>query len=129
MMKLKAFSLMELLCVLLIIGILSSIAAPSYLHYRHRAARKQAVLILLQASAKLAQYHFKRHTYVGVPLAALSLSVNNAKDYQFILKNQSQTDYLLQAKPRFKDAKCGVLAINAQHLKTVTGVSSKIDCW
>jgi type IV pilus assembly protein PilE len=50
------FSLIELLVVLAVVGILTTIALPSYSHYRVRAIQNQAVVALEMLATRQARY-------------------------------------------------------------------------
>ncbi len=71
----KGFTLVELLIVVVIIAILSSIAVPSYQGYVVRNNRVELQSQLLQIASNLERYKSQQLTYAGVTLAMVN---NNA---------------------------------------------------
>lgn len=64
-MKNKGFTLIELMIVVVVIGILASIALPSYTDYILRSKLSEATSELASMRAKLEQYFQDNRTYVG----------------------------------------------------------------
>ncbi len=63
------FSLIELLITIAIVGILSSIAIPSYKSYLIKARRSEAKTVLLQTQASFEQFYSQNNKYTGAPFA------------------------------------------------------------
>ena len=59
------FTLIELMVVVMILGILSAIAIPSYRHYVQKNARSEAESSMLGMSVELEQWRAKTLTYGG----------------------------------------------------------------
>ncbi|CAN4276699.1 PilE Tfp pilus assembly protein PilE [Methylophilaceae bacterium] len=68
----QGFTLIELMIVVAIIGILASIAIPSYTEYIRRARATEATSALADMRIKMEQYFQDNRTYVGGPCAAPS---------------------------------------------------------
>lgn len=66
--KFHGFSLIELLVVLVIIGILASIAIPSYKDYVNKARRSDAKNALMSTSLAMERFYTERATYNGATL-------------------------------------------------------------
>lgn len=66
----KGFTLVEIMIVVAIIGILASIAIPSYTDYVKRARASGATGALADMRIKMEQYFQDNRTYVGGPCAA-----------------------------------------------------------
>lgn len=64
------FSLMELMIALVVIGILMSVAVPSYREYMLRANQAAAKAILMEVSSRQEQYLVRAGAYSGVYTAA-----------------------------------------------------------
>lgn len=65
----KGFTLVELMIVVAIIGILASIAIPSYQEYVRRARAATATGVLADMRIKMEQYFQDNRTYFGGPCA------------------------------------------------------------
>jgi len=61
----KAFTLIELMIVVAIIGILSSIAYPSYQSYVQRTKEAEARTALVSFASAMSQYYLEDMTYLG----------------------------------------------------------------
>ncbi len=61
----RGFTLIELMVVVMILGILSAIAIPSYRHYVQKNARSEAESSMLGMSVELEQWRAKTLTYGG----------------------------------------------------------------
>ena len=66
----KGFTLIELMVVVAIIGILASIAIPSYSEYVNRARASEATSALAQMRIRMEHYFQDNRTYLGGPCAA-----------------------------------------------------------
>ena len=77
MNKIKAFTLLEILVTVIIIGILVGLAIPNFTKSRERALDKEAqtVLILIQSAEKM--YYMKDGTSYYPSAANTSVSVNS----------------------------------------------------
>lgn len=76
----KGFTLIELLVVVIILGILTAIAIPSYLSFRGRAedsANKANVRSLIPS---VESYYADNNTYTGMTLTALQATYDQALD-------------------------------------------------
>ena len=86
----KGFTLIELLVVVIILGILTAIAVPSYLSFRGRsesAANKANVRSIIPT---VESFYADNGTYTGVDLTALQVSYDQALDaskYTLLVKS------------------------------------------
>jgi type IV pilus assembly protein PilE len=62
----QGVTLLELMAVVVILGILASIAIPSYRGYVMRAQRSEATAFLLRAAAAQEKYYLQNNSYTDV---------------------------------------------------------------
>lgn len=99
-MKIKnGFTLMELMIVVVIIGILYSIALPSYQEYILRSQATEGISSLANMRVKMEQYFQDNRTYSGAcvdgTLAALPSNLNN---FTLTCSNLSDEEYTISAE-------------------------------
>ncbi len=119
----RGFSLLELLFTLIIIGILTGIALPTYNHVLLSVRRVDGKIGLLQLAAQLEK-------------GSRSVSAFSPEGfYQLRIVEQKPDYYLLAAYPlksQLNDKMCGVLALNSFGqsgiLRSHSVVSQKA-CW
>jgi prepilin-type N-terminal cleavage/methylation domain-containing protein len=94
----QGFTLIELLIVVIILGILTTIAIPSYLSFRGRAedaAHKANVRSIIPS---IESYYADNNSYSGMTLAALQTTYDQALDLsKYTLNAVSDTGYCVQS--------------------------------
>ena len=136
------FSLIELLVVLVITGIVSAIALPSYTQYVQRGHRAEAVAVLLEAQHFMERYYSAQGRYDGsaeapgkkpdLPLRLQGIPFESDRRYQLMLETATVNSYELKAEPvgAMAGDKCGTLTINQTGLKGLIGSDLSVaDCW
>jgi type IV pilus assembly protein PilE len=89
------FSLVEIMIVIVIVGILSSLALPSYLDYVTRARLSEAFTALGAAQASAEQFWSNEHTFAGFD-GALSFPANTS-NFSYVLTTATTSTYTIEA--------------------------------
>lgn len=98
----KAFTLIELMIVVAIIGILSAIAYPSYQEHIKTTKESEAKAALVSFASAMSQYYFDGMTYVGATTAIYSAQVpvdGGTKTYTLSIVSATLSAFQLKASP------------------------------
>ncbi|RZM85227.1 prepilin-type cleavage/methylation domain-containing protein [Pseudoalteromonas rubra] len=130
----QGFTLVEMMITIAILGILASIAYPSYSEYVRRAARAEAAATLLDAANKQEQYFVDNRQYAST-LAELGLPTTTENDY-FSLQialGDDLNSFVVTATatggPLADDTECTTLTINNLNIRGSTGTLAADRCW
>ena len=135
-MNKKGFTLIELLVTIAIIGILGSIAYPSYLNHVQKARRSEAQSKLIDLANRQEMYYLDHHLY-ATSLTDLGLATNpliTENGYYSIATTSpisAAVGFTLTAtaiSAQLADSNCLMLAITHDHEKTATNANST-NCW
>jgi type IV pilus assembly protein PilE len=136
--KNSGFTLIELMIVVAIIGILASIAYPSYTAYIQRGYRANAKTVLLEAAQFLERYRSANFKYVGASGNAPSLpsqlqvspNTGTAR-YTVAVSAATASSFTLTATPSgWTDADCGNLTLTNLGGKDMVGATKDVNyCW
>jgi len=89
----KGFSLVEMMIVVAIIGILASIALPSYTDYVKKGKAAEATSILANLKVRMEQYYQDNRTYVG----GICAPTSGAKYFSYSCSSATATTFVLVA--------------------------------
>ncbi len=94
----KGFTLIELLVVVIILGILTAIAIPSYLSFKGRANDAAAKANVRSVIPDIESFYADNNTYVGMTLDSLKSNYDQALDTsKYNLKSLTATSYCIDS--------------------------------
>ncbi len=129
----RGVTLMELMIVVVIIGILTAIAYPSYRQYAAKAKRNEAKSALLQIATLQERFYLQNNVYtadmtnLGFPVGANFLT--GTKSYIVNITAANAAAFSATAVYQKGDAeagKCATFSIDGVGTKTSTPFD---DCW
>lgn len=133
----SGFTLIEVMIAVVIVGILASIAYPSYIGSITKSKRRAAAACLSSYATHMERFYTSNLRYdkdiagADVTLPALECATNS--EYTFSITAVTRTTYSLSATPKSgsaqaqRDTKCGSLSVNQAGTRTASG--SGADCW
>lgn len=128
----KGFTLIELLVVIAIIGILASIAYPSYQSQIIKTRRNDAQNELIKAQLKQSRLHILNPSYSG---DKTELGLVDNEYYTFTVVSADNTTYSMKAVAKISttqgndDVACRTLFINQNRFHSSDGNTSNHQCW
>ena len=99
----QGFTLVELLTVVIILGMLATIAYPTYQQYVRKTRMESARSDLIENVRKLEDYYNKNKSFTGFKSTDLIQTKSN--DYFTLTLVASDNDYEITAKPTSKNKK------------------------
>ncbi|ACA12658.1 type IV pilin protein [Xylella fastidiosa] len=127
------YHLIELMVVVAVIAILSSIAYPSYQHYILKSHRDQAKADLVEIAQFAERFRTVNNTYAGFPATnpiTQSPRQGTASYLLVFVGDATRTAFTVSAVPQGtqQNDKCGTLFINQAGIKT-NSQGELSECW
>jgi type IV pilus assembly protein PilE len=139
--RMKGFTLIELMIVIVVIAVLGSIAVPSYRSYILRTHRVEATSALLNLAAAQEKFYLQNNTYAAdddltdAPPAGLGLPETTENGwYTLEITAADVTNFTATATAaggQVADSACASFTVNALGVKSATkqGGAASTDCW
>ena len=143
--RVGGFSLIELMIAVVVIGVLTAVAVPSYQTYMRSAYRAEARTALLEAAQWMERHFSMTQSYAtasqggtinDAALVTAGLAVTPREGtvrYNISFSaGPTQTAYTLQAVPagtQAADTLCGTLTLNNLQGRGISGTGTVADCW
>jgi type IV pilus assembly protein PilE len=132
----RGFSLIELMVVVVVIGLLSAIALPSYTRYVLRSHRSSAITGVLDVASRQARYYTTNNTYttsmtaLGYPADPMPLTDSSNRYYNLSVSAASATAFTVIATPVGNQTKdtCGTYSYTDLGVKSIN-LGTLGDCW
>lgn len=132
-MKSRGFTLVELMIVVAIVGILATVAYPSYQEQGRRAKRAEARAHLLDSAAMMERFYSDNNSQYSANAAAVGILTTTDHGHYTVAvtgvagNNQS---YTITATPQgFSDVKCGSLSLQQNGAQGQSGTENADYCW
>lgn len=140
----RGFSLIELMIVVLIIGILASIAYPSYIKYVTKTHRVAAEACLSEYANYMERFYTTNLRYDAdmntgaenkLPPLDCAAAQQTGSNYNYDLPASALTTaaYVVQAAPlgaqEKRDKQCATLELDQTGKRSITGTGDVNKCW
>ena len=142
--RMRGVTLMELLVVIMILGVLVSIAVPTYRKYLLRSQRSEAKIALLQLQTAQEKYYSQYNAYTDKVTASSTASspglglpgTSETGKYDIKVTNIADggQSYTATASPhagggQTDDKDCANFTINERGVRGNSGTSTVQACW
>ncbi len=142
--RMRGMTLIELLVVIGVLGILTSIAVPTYRKYLLRAQRSEAKIALLQLQTAQEKFYLQNNTYTDKVTVASTATVpglglpgtSETGKYTITVSTLGAggQSYTATAAPRTgggqtDDKDCANFTITERGLRGISGTKTTEHCW
>ncbi len=135
--KAKGFTLIEMMIVVVVIAILSSLAVPAYQRYVQQSRRAQAINAIQHVASLEEQYYFSHGTYTDNAANELGvISPTSEGDYDVsVVVAANPASFTITAQPaaagkQLSDHECETFTLTNTGLQNATGsTGDQTNCW
>jgi type IV pilus assembly protein PilE len=136
----NGFTLMELVVVILIIGLLVSLAVPSYKSFIMKSRRTEAKQMLFMAAQRQQQWFTQNNTYTtDMTASGLNIDATSSNGYYTLsiaagTTGSITTSYSVSAtavsgSSQAADTACGTFSLNSLGQRSISGSQTQPPCW
>ncbi|MGH8241714.1 MAG: type IV pilin protein [Steroidobacteraceae bacterium] len=125
-------TLIELITVMVVIGVLTSIALPAYRNYVIRANRADAKAATLAMAGQLERCFTRFNAYDNAGCTVVLTNVPSANGTYLTSATRTATTFLVSAVPQGKqadDTGCATFRLNQANARSVSGAKGVPECW
>jgi type IV pilus assembly protein PilE len=132
----RGVTLVELLTVIMVLGILTAIAIPSYASYTRKARRADAKVALTSTAQQFERCYTRYYSYVQsanggqCPLVLPYTTPNGTYTIDADTAGVTANAFAIKATPigtQALDTHCGTFKLNQNNLQSVS--TGAADCW
>ena len=134
--KQQGITLIELLITVAIVGILASIAVPSYMSYTRSSNRTDATQAMTLDAQALERCYSQNFTYLGCATAPVGAAPSSQGFYTVTIAVPTASSFLITAvplkAPQTGDSNCAQFTLNSAGTQGATnngGTVTTQSCW